>query len=172
MASESTGVTSTLTRLTLIDACRLGKLQLVQQLISDSSCDLTVCDDDGNTALHHAAMHGYLSIIETLVSINVLPTPVENKNGKTPLHLLSTVGYAALLKCIDHTDYRSQYQQALNGIANTVTLFLSRFECSSHVKGFGDKILLHHACYTGNTEVVRKLLSEKGSDPMARDSQD
>ena len=106
MASESTAVTSentSHTRLTLLDACRLGKLQLVQQLISDSSCDSTVCDDDGNTALHLAAMHGRLSIIETLVSRNILPSPGENKNGETPLHLLSTVGYAALLKRMDRT---------------------------------------------------------------------
>ena len=175
MASESTAaVTSentTQTRLTLLDACRLGKLQLVQQLISNSSCDLTVCDDDGNTALHLAAMHGHFSIIETLVSRNILPSPGENKDGKTPLHLLSTVGYAALLKRIDCTDYESQYQQAVNGIANTVTLLLSRFECSAHVKRISDTIILHQACFTGNTELVRKLLSEKSSDPIARDSQ-
>ena len=170
MASESAAVTSTPTRLTLLDACRLGKLQLVQQLISDSSCDLTVCDDDGNTALHLAAMHGHLGIIETLASRNTLPSPGENKDGKTPLHLLSTVGYAALLKRMEHTHLISQYQQALNDIANTVALLSSRFECSVLVKSISDEIILDRACYTGNTELVRKL-SEKYSDTIPRDSQ-
>ena len=173
MASESTAVISqntTHTRLSLLDACRLGKLQLVQQLISNSSCDLTVCDDDGNTALHLAAMHGHLSIIETLVSRNLLPSPGENKDRKTPLHLLSTIGYTTLLKHLEGcTDY-SEYLQVLNAVANTVTLLSSRFGCSSHVKNISDKIFLHQACYTGNTELVRKLLAETCNDPLARDS--
>ena len=174
MASESTAAASqniTHARLTFLDACRLGKLQLVQQLISDSSCDFTISDDDGNTGLHLAATHGHLTVVETLVNGNSLPSPEKNKDGKTPLHLLCTTGYAALMKRISHFDYTSQYMVALNGIANMVTLLLSKFECSVDVKTISDKVILHHACYCGDIELVRKLLSEKCSDPMARDSQ-
>ena len=171
MASGSTAVNSSQTSPTLLDACRHGELQLVQQLISDSSCDLAVCDDDGNTALHIAAMHGHLSTIEKLASSDILPYPGENKDGKTPLHLLSTAGYAALLKRIDPTDYVSQYFKALNGIADTVALLSSRIGCTFHVQSISNTIILHQACYTGNTEAVRKLLSRKDSNPMARDSQ-
>ena len=112
MASESTAAASqniTHTSLTFLDACRLGKLQLVQQLISDSSCDLTICNNDGNTGLHLAAMHGHLTIVETLVSGNTSPSLGKNKDGKTPLHLLCTVGYAALLKRIHPPNYTSLY---------------------------------------------------------------
>ena len=175
MASESVAAVVfqkiTHTSLTFLDACRLGKLQLVQQLISDSSCDLTISDDDGNTGLHLAATHGHLTVVETLVSGNSLPSPEKNEDGKTPLHLLCTTGYAALMKRISPFDYTSQYMVALNGIANTVTLLLSKFECSSDVKTISDKVILHQACHCGDIELVRKLLSEKCSDPMARDSQ-
>ena len=171
MASESIAAASqnmTHTRLTFLDACRLGKHQLVQQLISEYSAS---CDDDGNTGLHLAAMHGHLAVVETLASRSSLPPPGKNKEGKTPLHLLCTIGYAALLKRLDPSHYDSQYTIALNAIANTVTLLLSKLECSSDIKRICDGVILHQACHCGNIELVRTLLSEKCSDPMARDSQ-
>lgn len=67
-------------------ACKAGKLECVDALLST---DVTLGDgvsSDGDTALHIAARQGCTDIIKLLVNTYKLPTETMNQRGNTALH--------------------------------------------------------------------------------------
>ncbi|XP_005100780.1 poly [ADP-ribose] polymerase tankyrase-2 [Aplysia californica] len=73
-----------------------GKPDVVKLLIG-ASCDLTVQDSRGNTAVHHAAMKGHAEIIQMLADAGA-DLNAQEKNGWSPLHCAA---YFAHLKAVE-----------------------------------------------------------------------
>ena len=72
-------------------AASLGDLARVKYFIG--KCDCTCTDDDGNSALHHAAIGGHLNVVQYLTTIEQINPASPGKSGNTPLHIASIHGY-------------------------------------------------------------------------------
>jgi ankyrin repeat protein len=71
----------------------------VLQLLLDHNADVHVRDDNGNTALHHAAYHGHLEVALILLEHNA-EVNSQNDEGSTPLHRTSEVSSKADLDVV------------------------------------------------------------------------
>ena len=84
---------------------RYDKIEFLLKLNQDPS----VCDWDGNTFLHHAAMNDKYEVIEKFN--NSIPIDTENKRGNTPLHVACSKGFdktiGTLLKCKAKADIKN-----------------------------------------------------------------
>ena len=60
---------------------------LARFLVSLSSVDMNIKDDDGYTPLHTACHHGKLDIVKFLMSTEGINSMSTDKNGNTPLHI-------------------------------------------------------------------------------------
>ena len=76
---------------------RYDKIEFLLKLKQDP----LVCDWDGNTFLHHAAMNDKYEVIEKFN--NSIPIDTQNNRGNTPLHVACSRGFdktvGTLLKC-------------------------------------------------------------------------
>ena len=76
-------------------AASIGDLAKVKSVIE--SYDIVyLCiyrDDDGNAALHHAAMTGHLDVVKYLSAIEEVNPASPGKDSMTPLHFASMYGY-------------------------------------------------------------------------------
>lgn len=67
--------------------------QVVEQLLGVPSCDPTLQDDDGNSALHAAAKGGFADVCRRLLSAGC-PADALNAAGSTALFLAAAGGHA------------------------------------------------------------------------------
>ena len=72
----------------LMCACKFGKNYMAQLLISKNACTFFVKDNDGMTALHHAAAHGLLDCVGLLLQ-KMGNIQVVDNHGNTPLHCIA-----------------------------------------------------------------------------------
>jgi hypothetical protein len=77
------------------------------KLLLDAGASLTATDDEGNTALHHAALLGSVRGAEVLLARGASVT-VKNRKGQTPLSLAKTRQSPALFELLQKHPSRSQ----------------------------------------------------------------
>ena len=66
-------------------------IQVVEYLVNEKHCDLSVPDECGNLPLHIACQHNSLALVKLVSNCSV---NTANKNGNTPLHIaLKEAGY-------------------------------------------------------------------------------
>jgi ankyrin repeat protein len=69
--------------------CERGSVDLIDVLLSDFHLDpSSVLDNQGNKAIHIAALRGHKQVIALLVKKYNCPIDSRNSKGQTPLHLL------------------------------------------------------------------------------------
>ena len=164
----------------LLDACRSGSIDIVQDLLDQHSYNPLACGKDGNTLLHMAAESGREEIVRMLVRKYESPVNCTDSKGNTPLQLAAARGCTRVVRMLltelganimSRNTYKNTelHVAALNGQSEVVDLLVSEFSCNPSIKGFNGRIPLHHACVSGSLDLVRKLISDYHSDPMARD---
>ena len=88
----------------LLEAAKNGNLDLtlINTLIAEK-VDLTVRDEEGYTALHHAAKNGHVEAVKVLVKV-VGDESIDIQNSKdryyTPLHYASRMGHAEVVTAL------------------------------------------------------------------------
>ena len=164
----------------LLDACRSGSIDIVQDLLDQHSYNPLACGKDGNTLLHMAAESGREEVVRMLVRKYESPVNCTDSEGNTPLHKAALGGHVSVVRMLLTelgADVMSRNKQndtvlnqaALNGQSEVVDLLVSEFSCNPSIKGFDGRIPLHQACQSGSVDLVRKLISDYHSDPMTRD---
>jgi ankyrin repeat protein len=71
--------------------------QIVQTLLSDSRVDPDFANVQGDTALHHAAIHANLEMVRDLLQCPRIRTDVKNRAGLTPKKVAERGGKAAVM---------------------------------------------------------------------------
>eukprot|EP01124_Arcella_intermedia_P032087 TRINITY_DN7415_c0_g1_i1.p1 TRINITY_DN7415_c0_g1~~TRINITY_DN7415_c0_g1_i1.p1 ORF type:complete len:1494 (+),score=364.09 TRINITY_DN7415_c0_g1_i1:414-4484(+) len=116
---------------------KLGKYNIVKNLIASKFDVNAVSEKTGRTALHYAVMYRRTKVVSLLLFSNA-DVEAQDQNGETPLH------YAILQEDKE-----------------VVELLLQKSNINSLNK---DKVSpLHLACQTGNTEIVGLLISKNGN---------
>ncbi|KAL1131176.1 hypothetical protein AAG570_012412 [Ranatra chinensis] len=114
--------------------------------------NLNVCDSEGNTALHFAAMYGRTDLVKFLIDAGADTNVQTRSNGNTPLHLAcQQKRFACMLLLLESGSCDIDCQDSLGNSA------------------------LHHASLTGDSKLVEMLLkycprfdvkNKEGKTPM------
>lgn len=77
----------------LIHNCAKGLAATVEELSLDENIDVNLADNEGNTAIHHAASAGHTNVVRVLINkfLN-LNIDQQNLNGQTALIKASIYG--------------------------------------------------------------------------------
>ena len=151
--------------------------------MAELSADESFRDENGNTAINLAAIHGKLDVILLLVTEFGFSPHTKGQLDRTPLHQACVYGhvdvvrklkveFGADLNARDSQDNTPINLAAMYGKMDVFCVLANEFGCSPHTKGQLDRTPLHQACVYGHEDVVRKLKVEFGADLNARDSQD
>ena len=124
-------------------AAEAGKEDIAIVLINEFSCTTSVKKGWlGRTLLHSACEGGCLNLVQTLIRDHKADVNARDVFNNTPLHL------------------------AQEGIAIAL---INEFSCSTSIKGWRGRTLLHSACKRGCLNLVRTLIRDHNADVNAQD---
>ena len=156
---------------TIFEALRKSDIEAVKALVEKSPQILDSRDNDGMTALHHAARDGNAVLVDYLIDKGA-KIELQNNQGKTPLHLAATFdrkdAVAALVKRGAALETRDPYGRTAfilctrerGGVATVKVLLDAGADINARDK-FGETAL-GLAAWRGKREFV-DLLLEKGA---------
>jgi ankyrin repeat protein len=160
----------------LQQVCERGSVDLIDVLLSDFHLDpSSVLDDEGNKAIHVAALQSHKQVITLLVKKYKCPIDSRNLNGQTPLHLLCSQsptenGRALIRMCIsefkaDVTIKDNNGDQPIHaaveaGCTSTVVNLILDNCISPYSRGFKKWSLLHYALAMGHTSTAKTLIDD------------
>jgi ankyrin repeat protein len=162
----------------LIESAKYGRLDLVYTFLA-AGADVRWVDDNGNTALHLAAMNRHHDVVKVLLERGA-DMDEENDCGQTPLHLAVLSGREAInivqlllergadLSAADLQRRTPLHLAASRSHGDVVRLLLEKGADLSAVDQKG-KTPLYSAAQAGYEGIVRLLL-ENGADLSAADS--
>ncbi|XP_064638648.1 serine/threonine-protein phosphatase 6 regulatory ankyrin repeat subunit B-like isoform X2 [Lineus longissimus] len=152
----------------LMLACESGVkcLSVAQDLVCKGA-NMEQVDNQGMTALHHAAHCGQDDMVTFLIRSNCKATNKQDKNGRTPLYLATSRGHTSIVQyliskgadiSIPNKEEKSPlYVAAYFGHLEIVTDLLAAGadinQSDSH-----NKTALYVATYHGRTDIVRTLI--------------
>ena len=163
-------------RTPIFEAVEKGELEIVKFLFNSGAC-LNFRDNQGNTPLHNAAIHGDLAQDDHLqhsaelvkfILANVIYRNPANENGDTPLHEAAKKGFLEICKLIcqhvNHTNPENDLGQT--PIFNAVEVgkletvkFLFEIGGDLNLRTHNGNTPLHAAAMNGHTEVVEFILA-------------
>jgi ankyrin repeat protein len=113
-------------RTALLWACtKRGNVSVVKALVQ-AGASLTVVDQCGWTAIHHASHSGHVDIVRYLVDVASVGADEVTRDGDTPLHLASQQGHVKVVQYLLGTGIVSVNKAALEDGAMTLH-FASRY---------------------------------------------
>lgn len=118
----------------------------------DEGEDVNGTNDDGETALHAAALYGKLSCVRTLLRVGGADVAVTDECGGTALHDASASGHVEVVRALTES---ARARGTLDALVRA--------------EDEDEETALHHAARGEHGEVV-KLLLELGADPTKRSS--
>ncbi len=80
-------------------ACDMGKLELIEALVSNGA-RVNLFSNDGLTALHYAVRKGDVEAVKYLVEHGAFLNVKENEQGATELHMAVAMGYGDIAKLL------------------------------------------------------------------------
>jgi ankyrin repeat protein len=99
----------------LMEAAYSDNVALVQFLLHTKISQINDADNDGNTALHHAASENALSCVKHLISGKAKISLKNNKN-ETPLHIAAMNGYVEAVDLLVKALIKNNNVDALNSL--------------------------------------------------------
>jgi ankyrin repeat domain-containing protein 50 len=144
-------------------------LQTVVQLLLDHNAEVDAKDEDGQTALHKAALNGHETVVRLLLDHNA-EVDVKDEGGRTALHGAAFNGHEVVVRLLlDHqaeVDAKSEngrttlHRAAFNGYETMVRLLLDH-QAEVNAKSEDGWTALHRAALGGHEAVVRLLLDHQ-----------
>lgn len=125
----------------VLDACEMGQVDELAELIGELSCSIDAPGPDGDTALHLACLYGHVPCVELLLEKGAKAAVVNTDDGSTALHDAAASGHSDILKIL--------LKEAPDMI--------------NHTDDDGDTPL-HNAARGNHLDIV-KILLEAGADP-------
>eukprot|EP00731_Ephydatia_muelleri_P013289 Em0007g599a len=167
----------------LHQACeKNGNLAMVKYLVEKHGCDLSVKNEQGNTALNVAAIAGSLDILVYLIEDRKCSPGCPGRWGRPPLHQacekngnLAVVKYLVEKHGCDPSVKDDKGNTAVNVAAYSPSLDILMYlieerKCSPECPGQWGRSLLHNACgKNGNLAMVKYLVENHGCDPSVKD---
>ena len=155
--------------------CAKSSLSILQYLITDCCCDLSIQDVHGNTPLHIACSKvSNLDAVNMIISRNDWSPHIRNCDGNTPLHLACEHGHSEIVKTLLATKKCGLYE--LNEAQCTPLEVTSSIEVALYlIRGmfiYRDKngnTPLHTACENQNLQQIQ-LVVENDFDVSTRNS--
>ena len=138
--------------LQLCDACERGDFKKVNMMISNETCDINVCNTDGETLLHIACRNGHLGIVRFLLVNKKCDLNTQDNVGNTSLHL------ACNSKSLDIIRLLLEKRCSTN-ICNKKGKTTQNIPVNEN----GD-CLLHLACQWDDVDIVRYLITDERCD--------
>ena len=119
----------------LINACKSGSIELINQLI-ENGADVNTKDDNGWTPLHWAAFRGHEGVVKLLIN-NKASVDIKNNHAETPLHYAAYNGHEGVAELL--LKHNSIDVNATNGYNETPLHFAAEngHEGVSFGSGFG-----------------------------------
>ena len=120
--------------------------------LMDANEDVNARNEDGETALHAAALFGKLSRVRTLLDVGGADVGVRDESGGTALHNASASGHVEVVRALTES---ARERGTLDALVDA--------------EDEDEETALHHAARGEHREVV-KLLLELGADATKRSS--
>ena len=152
-------------------ACRHGRVDVAQQLITHCKYSIESKDGKGRTPLHTAAQYGQVSIIKYLLH-NLFSTGESLKLGFGSM-LADTL--TSIFQCKLSKSHRDQsgntplHTACVHGQLDIVQLFTRDIDCDPNDTNSEGLSCLHLAAQHGHLPLVRYLIEEVGSDVTLED---
>lgn len=135
----------------LLTAAQFGKSQIASLLL-DKGADYNIIDNDGNTALHYAAISGDRELAERLLALKQMVSDSPNEPNAT-----SAVKSSRLLNMTNKNE-DTPLALALSSEQEAVFAFLLESGAKTDIESHNGDTLLHRAAKTGQLNIVKKLL--------------
>ncbi|KAK8392492.1 hypothetical protein O3P69_014690 [Scylla paramamosain] len=87
----------------LIVAARQGHVRMIEELLFYGANPLAK-DQQGATALHHAAFCGHVTCVDVLISCT--PTTITDNSGRTPVHAACLRGHLPVIKLLAESGWK------------------------------------------------------------------
>jgi ankyrin repeat protein len=162
-------------------AVRSGEINLVRPFLDlDSTLELHEKDDNGKTALHIAAEHGYDKIIIKLLDANA-PTQSLDRERRTPLMCAEEKKHSGAVQLLQPTSsisvetYKARVKRRLWGRNILHWMAESGDHVEQHILATSNVNLqdhtqrtpLHLAVLSGNLDIVQQLLSVQANTELS-----
>ena len=163
------------------EACRKGLRNLVRALVQKHGVGiLKHKDSKGNTPLHLVAQRHSQDMAVMLVT--EFGSSVKGHKGQSLLQVACEVGNVGLVQTLilegkcdvtarDDEDDTPLHVAAMNGRKSVLQSLINVFGCDVHVEGHLGRSLLHSACFTNSSSLVR-LVSKHISPWVVDDNGD
>ena len=156
----------------LQQVCERGSVDLIDVLLSDFHFHVdpsSVLDDQGNKAIHIAALRGHKQVIALFVEKYNCPIDSRNANGQSFCSQLPTEnGHALIRMCVsefkadvsirDNNGDQPIHVAVKAGHTSTVVNLILDYHVSPNSRGFKKQSLLHHALAMGHTSTAKTLI--------------
>ena len=145
-------------------ACRHGRVDVAQQLITHCKYSIESKDGKGCTPLHTAAQYGQVSILKYLLFIK------EEFNLKLPFDMVLTHRLTSIFQCKLSEDHRDlsgntpMHTACVHGQLDIFQLLTREIGCDPNDTNSDGLSCLHLAAQHGHLPLVRYLIEEVGSD--------
>ena len=164
-------------------ACSYGYVDMVRMLISEFQADTALQHVGGHTPLQSAAYHGQVQAVLTLINEFGCDANVRDSSGYTLLHIVCercensdlNLTKTLIQDCSadvnaqdDHND-TPLHLAAQAGKEDIAIALINEFSCSTSVKGWFGRTLLHGACQGGCLNLVQILIRDHNADVNAQD---
>ena len=161
--------------------CKSGSVSLIRSLIHDYNADTNASDNENNTPLHVAALHGRKEVALFLIKEFGCDINIRDPSGKTLLHRVCKSGSVSLIRslihdynadtnAIDNENNTSLHVAALHGRKEVAYFLIKELGYDiSNTKCYLGRSLLHLACIGGNVSLVKSLIHDHNADITARD---
>jgi ankyrin repeat protein len=158
----------------------IGGRESIAMLLLEAGAGIDNVDDEGKTALFHAANLGYLGLLRLLLFWGA-DCYIKAIKNRTPLHAAAEKGHSTIVQClfekkIFEVDCKDQADEtpltlAARGTsvahANVVRNLLEN-GANAHIKIFGLHTLIFFAVECGNDTSMQYILKDPRVDPDER----
>ena len=158
--------------------CVAGSTSMFKEMISDFNYDPAAVDEDGNTLLHTAALHGKHEMVEFLITnySRYCPVDCRNSRGETPFHLACIGGHAKIAKLLvlNYATINLRDEDKVVLLKKADTLKNSN-ALTANLHSLGNKStkidsslsILYHVCQYGSVQLLDILLFDFHMDPAS-----
>jgi ankyrin repeat protein len=160
-------------------ASKLGLADVVQRI--ESICQTDLQDEEGYTALHHAASKGHVNVVVVLLKSINIGVDVLSKTQVTPLWLAASHGHRDAVRILasrhaniearEGSTRRTPLLQAAGNGHHAVVGDLVDRGAKLESKDAGGRTPLSWAFKNGHSDTVQLLL-EKGANPDCKDAKE
>ena len=149
--------------------------EIIEYLVNSCGCDLSLQNNNGNTALHIACRVNNATFVDALLKQKACNLGIKNSDGNTPLHVACSQGYSEIAKMIASVSCNELYTlnnsfQSPFQVASSESIFQNPELCRLLVTkmyenndSFGNTPL-HIACKDNDVQLL-KVAVELKCDP-------